>query len=221
MIVTGFTPIPNHPRPREEYERLHAGLFNKIKVPGGSMCCYHTDLEGTWLYDYLSELSPSDGLVLHSVGDNPKKNTIAYHCVQHQKFEWLANAATKWEDGDPLVWIDYGIAHCEGVTPDVVNEFLTRVQPGDFAIPGCWDITPVNDDFPCWRFCGGLMVVPRDQVFALRDAVVEAVESLIRTKHNVSWEVNTLARIEPLLPIRWYAGDHNETMFTHYRRSPV
>jgi hypothetical protein len=51
--------------------------------------------------------------------------------------------------------------------------------------------------------------------------LIQAIALLhINVTKNVTWEVNTLARAEQTgkLPIRWYAADHNETMFTNYAR---
>lgn len=76
----------------------------------------------------------------------------------------------------------------------------------------------VSDFWPNWRFCGGLLVVPRKWAHALFREVKRDVQRHLTETRNISWEVNTLARIERSLPIRWYQADHNETMFTNYSK---
>ncbi len=160
------------------------------------------------------------------VGDNPQKNTLDYHCTQHQKFVWLYEAyQNTMMHPDTYVWIDYGILHVPGVTLDVVRDYLNRVQenpPTDISIPGCWP--PVSDhinvgldgEYPAWRFCGGLMAVPASLIpkFCVSAMVLAAYQ--MKQTRRAEWEVNTLARLEQtnLVPINWYHADHNQTMFT-------
>ena len=82
------------------------------------------------------------------------------------------------------------------------------------AIPGCWDkdLAAYDDDHPCWRFCGGVMVVPRQYIGPLCAAVKAEYLNTLEQTRNVTWEVNVLARVEQSthLPIWWYRADHNE-----------
>lgn len=212
-VVTGYVPIPNHPRTAATYGKLGEEAFSNLPVPVRS---YYWPLQRTWLQNAL-DLCPFE--YTHSVSDNPAKNTVAYHCVNHQKFEWLAQEAALDPEPDVFVWIDYGILHVPGVTVAVIRNFLAKIKDNDLAIPGCTDApTVISDDHPCWRFCGGLIVCPRNKALELVTAVKENTIAHIKATRNVSWEVNTLARVEQegRLPIRWYKADHNETMFTGY-----
>lgn len=215
-IVTGFVPIPNHPRTSEEYGLLGEN-FKELNAP---IHPFYETLEDCWLYRFLQKhgIKPT-----HSEGDNPEKNSLAYHIVQHQKFEWLCKAFMYDRKPDVMIWMDYGIWHVPGVKPSVVKEFLQEVVRWDLAIPGCWKvgdhrIEQVGDAYPNWRYCGGLMVVPRNCLMPLYQRVRMHVVGKLGRTNNVSWEVNTLAAVEQLMPIRWYEADHNETMFTEYKR---
>lgn len=221
-LVTGYVPIPNHPRTAKEYGELGAKVFGAVASEANIRPFYET-VQQTWLYKLVDKRLSKKLPVSHSAGDNSTKNTLDYHCVQHQKFGWLLKAHIENPKADPLVWVDYGIGHVPGVTWRVVNDFIDSVRQDDFAIPGCWpaDGTMVNDLWPCWRFCGGLMVVPKKHVATLYMAVKRAVQLHLEQTNNITWEVNTLARIEPFLPpIRWYLADHNASMFTNYGVSP-
>jgi hypothetical protein len=219
MLVTGYIPIQGHPRTAKEYGDLGENLFSGLAGDFTIHPFYETVGE-TWLAKLIQSLPQpiAEGLS-HSTADNAAKNSLAYHCVQHQKFAWLLKAAISHPSNDVFVWMDYGIGHVPGVTPDVVNDFMAGVKQNDFAIPGCWDRAGllINDYFPCWRFCGGLMVVPRDKVHKLYKTIKREVAVHIHKTNNITWEVNSLAHAEPNLPpIRWYKADHNETLFTNY-----
>ena len=208
-IVTGFVPVPGHPW-ANEYQRLGARL---LALPAPMRAFLDDELESCWLARLLKTLPP----VTHSIHDNPKKNTLEYLAVVHQKSEWLRRAAMEDPETDVFVWIDYGIFKLPGVTEEIILDFLGRVGDRALAIPGCWPKGPVDDRNPCWRFCGGVVVCPRMQAAVFDEAVKREAESHIRETRNVSWEVNTWARAELRgFPVLWYPADHDQTMFTKY-----
>ncbi len=215
-VVTGYIPLKDHPIAIQDYWAYGDKLLRNLACRT-SMDNTTTTVEDTWLYSWLEH---SDRLNMsHSVADNPAKNTLAFHCVQHEKFRWLQRAArTDDENSEILVWIDYGILHVPGVTIEVIQNYLERLTPTDIQIPGCWQRDEhINQLYPCWRFCGGVLAVPIDLVeYFSQLCRVVAMEHIMKTC-NVEWEVNTLARVELTnkLPIRWYQADHNQTMFTN------
>lgn len=223
QVVTGYVPIPNHPRSAAEYGKLGEQIFIPLVTAGVNVKRYMAPLQDCWLHKYLSRYKHNPPLP--SVGDNPAKNTLAYHIVQHQKFGWLLKAAIDDPRPDHYVWLDYGIGHVPGVDPIVIGDFLDKViatTDDNVHIPGCWPQPETIDmRHPCWRFCGGVMIVPRRRVHRLYKTIKTAALRHIDLTKNVEWEVNTLARAEQMnqLPIRWYQADHNETMFTGYEWS--
>jgi hypothetical protein len=212
QIVTGYVPIPDHPRTPMEYGELGEKL---AQVRAAPVKAYYTTVQDCWLFRTLKAM---DIPVTHSKGDNPAKNSLAYHIVQHQKFQWLAQALAHNEEAETFIWMDYGIFHLPGVTKEIVEDFLGRIRPDDLAIPGCWDKGEIVDTHPCWRFCGSMAIVPRKYVNPLNYAVKNLLFAHLKFIKNVPWEVNTWATVERanLVPIRWYKADHNETMFTNY-----
>lgn len=210
-VVTGYVPITNHPRTPEEYGRLGEKL-RQLKAP---VQPFYGNVTSCWLYQLIDKLPFTPQW---AVSDNPKKNTLAYHCVNHQKFDWLYQASRLDTEADTFVWLDYGIMHVPGVTPAVINDFLDHVRKGDLAIPGCWPVGQIDDAHPCWRFCGGLMVVPREYVQPLKNLIQAIVMLHVNVTKVVTWEVNSLARAEQTgkVPMRWYKADHDQTMFTNY-----
>jgi hypothetical protein len=123
------------------------------------------------------------------------------------------------DKSDVFIWVDYGLAHIPGWSAAGMNEFLSRVKKNDFAVPGCWGKQDVHDSTPNWRFCGGLMVVPRKYVQDLKNGI-QAITmiNVMQTKH-ITWDVNSMAHLEAQnkLPIRWYKADHDKSMFENYR----
>jgi hypothetical protein len=220
-VVSAYVPIAEHPRSRDEFYQLgcqlleikHRVLFSRATV------------EECWLHDYLAhEFMPDGGKFTYSVADNPQKNSLNYHIVMAQKTEWLEAAAAIDLAADVFVWIDFGICHVPGVTPQIIDDFLDRAEGEQaIAIPGCWNKDDVNhqydDRWPCWRFCGGVMVVPRQFVRKFNIAMKLEYTRWLKETGNISWEVNTLARLEQRdehFPVWWYEADHNQTLFTNY-----
>lgn len=212
VVVTGFTKIPHHPRRSEEYDRLAARLGELREAPVQPFRCKLSDC-------WLDEHTLGQNLE-HGVADNPKKNTLAYHVVQHQKTAWLLQAARSDPNADVLIWLDYGILHQPGVTPAVIDNFLRRVRARpQLAIPGAWKRSDKTDDAsPNWRFLGSSLVVPRDLVRPLHASVRDVTLERLARNRYVTWEINDWAEVDRrgMLPIRWYAADHNQTQFTNY-----
>jgi hypothetical protein len=215
-VVTAFVPIPDHPRPASDYQKLGDRLIN-AKINAGICMSLKANITDCWLYKYLEWRGAE---FTHSISDNPQKNTPAYHIVQAQKTEWLVDAASAYPHAEVFVWIDYGIFHLRGVTEKVIEEFLLRAQHEQaITIPGCWSLPYKYDDaHPCWRFCGGVMVVPRKHIIEFDVAMKAEYLRWIGKTNNLSWEVNCLARMERQgFPIFWYAADHDASMFTQYK----
>jgi hypothetical protein len=189
----------------------------------------HGQLEDCWLWQDLKDYKRVCAWyhkppVEHSVGDNPQKNSLFYHIVQAQKAEWLEMAAHA--EGIPAadvyVWIDCGIFRLPGVTADVIIDFMRRVDgEQSIVIPGCWDKDFIySDRHPIWRFCGGVIIMPRQYAGKFFDAVRKEYRRWLDEHNLVTWDVNTLARVEqrkPELPLSWFRADHDASMFTNYR----
>ena len=216
VVVTGYVRIPGHPRGADEYDRLGAQL-RELRVAPVRM--FQSELEDCWLYEHVR-----DRRVEHAVADNPKKNSLAYHVVQHQKTAWLISALETNPLADVLVWLDYGICHVPGVTAALIDAFLRRVAARRaISIPGCNVVASALIDLPDWRFCGGALIVPRNLVVAFHDAVREVTLERLANAGHVTWEVNDWAEVErrKRVPIRWYKADHNATLFTHYEPEEI
>lgn len=212
-LVTGYVPIPDHPRSAEVYGELGERLG---AVPVRKKAFYQR-AEDTWLWRYVHSLEVTPRVSQH---DNPAKNTLAYHCVQHQKTEWLLAAVEAYPDDDVYVWVDYGIFHQPGITSEAIYNFMENVRDDAIYAPGCWKSPEaVESSYPCWRFCGSVLAVPKLMVGPLHLACMQKAHQHIRATNNVEWEINTWARVEKWhkskLPWRWYKADHDVTQFTN------
>jgi hypothetical protein len=209
-LVTAYVPIPDHPRTAGEYGELGEKLGG---VPVRKKVFYNK-LDDLWLTKYINSLpfNPRS-----SEGDNPQKNSLAYHIVNHQKTSWLVQAADDDPDADMLVWVDYGIFRLPGVTNKAIYEFMEKLDDKAIYAPGCWAKPDVVESaYPCWRFCGSVLAVPRRYVDQFDFACRVAARHHISATKNVEWEVNTWARVERTtkLPIHWYKADHDVSLFT-------
>lgn len=217
-LVTGYVPIAGHPRTAAEY----GALGDKLATVRAPLKAFYTEQKNCWLERFLWEQTG----VTHSTGDNPVKNSLAYHIANHQKVEWLYGASVLDKESTHFAWIDYGIMHVPGITATVIEDFLRRAKDEKaIAVPGCWPKSATIDDAnPCWRFCGGVFVVPRKLVKPLYKAYLDTAKRRIWKTKNVTWEVNTMAHMEqrcPDIPLWWYQADHNETLFTGYKKALV
>lgn len=219
-VVTGYVPIANHTRSPQEYfdlgQRLGHSLGDQL------LQCYYERIPDCWLTKFLEKLPPMEPPLAWAKGDNPKKNSLEYHVVQHQKIEWLWRAANFNQEPDTFIWMDYGIFSQPGFNADSLQAFLKRIRKNDFALPGCW--APVPDpmpEYPCWRFCGSLMIVPRHAIKPLDEIFKAATRTFVRATKKVTFEVNMLATCESMLKkaagLRWYPADHNISMLENYR----
>lgn len=207
-LVTGYIPIPNHPRSAEDYGTLGEKLSG---VPVRKKAFYQR-VEDTWMAKFVQELRYPPNI---SEGDNPHKNSLAYHCVNHMKTSWLVQAAKEDPEADVLVWVDYGIFRLPGVNNQSIYQFMETLDDKAIYAPGCWTMGPVESAFPCWRFVGSVLAVPRRCVDGLDFACRTVARQHVRNTKNVEWEVNTWARVEAQrkLPFHWYKADHNVSMF--------
>ncbi len=220
MVITGYVPIEGHPRGVDEYGRLGERLGAAIS-PVAPLKAFYSLLPHCWYWKTIWEAGTT---VTHSAYNNPAKNTIAYHVVNHQKTEWIAEASRLYTDVDVFAWIDYGILCVPGVTAEILQGFIKSInKPDAVVIPGCWGTdVEINDTEPCWRFCGGCMVVPAKLAAEFDDRFKIATKRAFWRTKNVTFEVNDLARLEKhgTVPMRWYQADHNETMFSNYKDTP-
>lgn len=202
--------------------KIAGDKLRKVNVPKYIANMY--PLEGTWMHQFVQ--ATTLGRSLHdqpplraAYNGNATKDTVDYMCVQHEKVEWMRDAARNDPHTDVFVWLDYGIFNLKGVTQDHVEGFLKTAEGENFiSIPGCWDKAPVADDKICWRFCGGALVAHRRHLDALGQEIRNVARTYILEKGIVEWEVNTWARVEleAALPIRWYSADHNPSMLINY-----
>lgn len=216
-VVTGYIEIPTHPRGPHDYKALGAELLDAL---GDTEALVFDSPEQRLVDTFLGRYIKDIANLGHAVADNPAKNSKAYHCVQHQKFEWLRTAHAM-DDGaaDVYVWIDYGIMHLKnkGVTAAVIQKFLDKAQ--DFAhvtMPGCWLRKPeIDDSYPCWRFCGGVIAVPRTLIRPFTQLAMATAIRRIHQTMSLTWETNSLAHLEltDQIPILWYKADHDGSMF--------
>lgn len=152
---------------------------------------------------------------------NHQKDTHSFLQLMNAKFEFLERAK-KLVDADVQIWIDFGILKVSKNIPS----FLQRLSrcgesvltvPGKIILPGCLKQESVNQEFmysfPIWRFCGGVMIVPRDVLDEFTQLHNEEI-ALCDTLSTLTWEVNLLAAMERRKPelFHWQKADHNDSI---------
>lgn len=233
-IVTGFVPLPGHPRPMPTYLELGRRLL-RIPVPKvvWTTAAIGAELEREHRAAGFNAFPPFDGRFwIHDALEgcpftvatqHPAKDTLGYHAIQHQKTLWLDWSSRVFES-DILVWIDFGIFHLPDITEDLILDFVGKVRDDFIAFPGC---LPRSDrivlDHPNWRFCGAVLICPTLLAPWLHRVCVDTFRGIVAFHQKVSWEVNTwaIAEMTGRLPIRQYhATTHDQRMFTAYDGPP-
>lgn len=195
-VVTGYVPLPCEHRSRERYNDLGGKLLDACQ----RALFYRQPLEDCWLAKQVGNVPPGG------------KDTVAYHCVQHEKFRWLADAAAA-TDATTLAWLDYGILHMPGMSTQLVGDFIRRVEAAEPDVV----VSPSGGNFwqgdaaPNWLLLGAVFVMPA--------AMAEVLYALVRQyARPTAWEVNTLARICESHPemFRLYLADHNASILGNY-----
>lgn len=221
-LVTGYVRLDLANRSHDRYAELGQQLTALhrpcVAFLDGLACdqaatVLPASLERCWLWPHAKNAATPYG--------NPAKDTHAYHAVQHQKSAWLAEASNM-TDAGVLVWIDYGILHVPGVTPEMIGQFLLRagMAPANrITLPSIWPLSQdvlVDSARPCWFVAGGVAIVPRHLAHAWHVLVEAEALTHLRETGQVTWEVNTWARVIQQHPQLFavYPADHNEKLFT-------
>jgi hypothetical protein len=225
-IVTGYHRLDAH-RSHAEYARLGNQLLS-LPVPITFFC----DRPDGFLTGPTADVMPAGQYWLSEMiahrpsgieprlprSDNPEKDTLAFHVVQHQKTKWLAQAAVE-HPFDMLVWLDLGIFHVPGVTAEGVLSLLERVAklPTDkITLASIWGPPepPVPTSFVAWHCAGGVAAVTGCYAVAFHGLVMEEARQLFEESHRITYEVNTWAAAWCRNPhvFHHYRCDHNQTI---------
>jgi len=184
IIVTGFIPLPGHPKSNRYLElgqRLldlglptdlytTAGVADNLVV-GPNVMQRYTALNSCWVLPLAEQHKPD-----LPPTDNPTKDTVAFHTVQLQKSRWLAWSSQE-RAANTFVWIDFGILHVPGITEQVILDFYERLRGSKLdkiGMPSIWPMTPsslIPYTRPNWFCAGGLLVMP-DYLAGWFDALV-------------------------------------------------
>jgi glycosyltransferase involved in cell wall biosynthesis len=152
---------------------------------------------------------------------NPEKDTLEYLQLSNAKHEFLKRAA-ELVDADCYVWFDADILRLSK-SP---SRFLTRlasaaksteITPGKIIAPGCIRQNDVKlsamFDRPLWRFCGPLLIVPKECIAPFFQKTSEELQKCW-LKDAITWETNIWAAVEKNAPelFHWYHADHNDSI---------
>lgn len=220
-LVTGYVRLDAH-RPHSDYVALGNRLLSLpgpmtffCDHPGWFACGPSVEVApaGTlWLLDVVK------GSVFLPATNNPTKDTLAYHAVQHQKTLWLLRAAAR-HPGDTLVWLDLGILHVPGITEDSIRRVAEcTCLPGDavtlasiWGPPGLSGIDPTRIS---WHCAGGVVACPSPLADGWHSDCVREAERLYRRSNRVTFEVNTWASVwqRSIAGFAHYRCDHNGSL---------
>jgi len=157
---------------------------------------------------------------------HPTKDTKEFFSLMNTKIEFLQKGAALTED-HTLIWLDMGILKIARNKERCI-EHLRALHSSTFkkiTIPGCWSHMPACDvDRVNWRFCGGLLIIPRRFLSSFYDHSKNVLTDFCTLPiYKLSWETNVWSVIEYCAErenILWYQADHNDSMIMGAPVSP-
>jgi len=202
-LVTAYVPLDCDNRSEGAYHELGREL-QSLRLP---LTVFHQTLAETWLAEHYESV----GCPVRSGG----KDSLAYHCVQHEKSRWLLRAMRGWPS-ETVAWIDYGILHNPKIKPADVLAWVRAVSespPSKITAPSCQPLHASPDEAINWSLCGGLIAMPARNVLWFHDKC-----QLYAKTGDPTWEVNTWAKvaIERAEMFCLYPANHDQTMFHNY-----
>ena len=225
-MVTGYVRLDLRNRPHADFLRLgnemlslgvpmtafieSAAAEGFTAAPGVEV--RDTTLAGCWLARAVPDAAIPPG--------NPDKDTFAFHVVQHEKSAWIAQAAAT--STEPLLcWLDLGLLHVRGVTPDgiagLVERLALRGARDRVTMASIWGPPALSDIDPVrvgWWCAGGVLVVPRSLAEWFDQEARASAAVLQHAAGHVTWEVNVWAHVWARHPDRFahWRCDHDATL---------
>lgn len=150
---------------------------------------------------------------------NADKDTLEYIALMNCKAEmiWSVVPFLSTSTG-PLVWIDAGIMKIfKGPTPNFKQFQVASYATDKVTAPGCWSQVQGQGQGQdtrnsiCWRFCGGILVVPPALATRLYNGCRDVLTTMFGSQ-QIAWEVNVWAELEARDSslFEWRSADHNE-----------
>jgi hypothetical protein len=229
MIVTSYYEIYGKPERVPQYFKW----FEPLGHSGLSMIVF-TEEEFVHLFkDYPKTVQvivlPLESLELYQMcmnydrelprHRNLEKDTQKYFALINAKIELIKYAAEYCQD-DTLIWIDFGICKVFKDPKKCIDKVcqLSTLSFTKIVSPGCTRYLEreISTNNVNWRFCGGLLIVPRDLLSYFYNHSKNVLSRFCDLpQYNLTWEVIVWSVIEASTNrenIIWFQADHNDTM---------
>lgn len=147
---------------------------------------------------------------------------VRSNVVLLQRYTWLSMAARMFPDVKAVAWIEYTIFKQAGITSEVLNRFLDKLERFQgldaIMLPGCWEKKPVVSGTAHWRFVGSCGVYPRSLVGSMETQIQDVVDKRVTLTGKLDMDMNAAAYVEHLniLPIIWYPANHDASQFDNF-----
>lgn len=145
------------------------------------------------------------------------KDTREYLSLMNTKIEFLLRSSEICED-ENLIWIDFAILKLFKNKENAIEKLkqYSNLHFKDVTIPGCWNYgTRIYLDYINWRFCGTMLIMPRNHLHKFYNAIKDCYTHFIISDNILTWEVNVWYYVEYSQAkdyIKWYYALHNDTM---------
>jgi hypothetical protein len=228
MFVTAFYPIHS-----DTSFQFYFDLFYDIGMSGIPIIVFTDSSYMSYFNVFPSSVTviyiPIESFELYRIamnykgtlpsGANPQKDTQKYLALMNTKIEFIWYAVHFCPNYTTYTWIDFGILKIIQDRTTFINKLKT-IESSTFqkiTIPGCWEYgRPFNVDTIHWRFCGGIIIIPKEYVDRFyQHSKNVLIDFCTSSMYKLTWEVNIWTVIEFCAEkdsIQWYSADHNDSI---------
>lgn len=131
---------------------------------------------------------------------NDIKDTYEYISLMNSKFDFVCEAEKLFPGYSHYSWIDAGIlklCHDNGAGIASIRE-IAKIRCDRIITPSGYvgrEVVAFPTTEPCWRFLGGLLVIPQPLLASFKSAFDDMLRRVV-SAGVITWEVNVLAYVE-------------------------
>ena len=230
-VVTAFVPIEGMLHFKPEVYHDYADRMERAAGPGRFRRFNPYPLENCWLYKWLDSKGWLDLPPATAVASDRYPTAMHFqrsNIVQHERTNWLCQAAAEDSAVDVLIWLDYAIlkqGHSwpghPGVEERHITEFLDKIEASNFydiPFPGIWPKGPIDDAGDNWRFCGSTHIIRRAWLHTVDFFYKSECRKFIERTKTIPLDLPIWAGLElhSSIPFRFYAANHDATQLTEF-----
>lgn len=221
-VITAYCDLGLTKRPSADFHVLGRRLLDQLGVDGHK---YEYSKNDAWTWDAYKNYPAANARAYDRFDDDLEH--ARSNLIQHTPVQWLEEAALDFPQTDVFVWMGYSILkqgdHTgKRILPYHVADFVYKLRnwaPTALPFPGMDPfhnpIEPFGDN---WRFCGSMLVVPRQFVFRVGNSYRANFKSFVQQHKAIPLDLAIWPMVEfsSGLPWKQYPAEYDYTQLTNF-----